>query len=114
MQAGLRVERPSVIAYNPYVWDDLDYTYFGFPWSWYEYAYEPYFYPIKSDTQIKNDVERELWWSPFVNSNEIKVSVKNGVVTLTGTVETQFERQVALENAVEGGALWVNNKLNVK
>jgi osmotically-inducible protein OsmY len=41
------------------------------------------------------------------------VTVDDGVVTLTGTVDTWTEREAAEENALEGGALRVVNRLDV-
>lgn len=65
------------------------------------------------DWEIKTDIEDELWWSPFVDEEQVQVSVKDGVATLTGTVESWWERERATENAFEGGARHVRNKLLV-
>jgi osmotically-inducible protein OsmY len=43
---------------------------------------------MKSDFQIQKDVMDELKWDPFISISEIGVSVKNGVVTLSGHVDT--------------------------
>ena len=51
------------------------------------------------DTQLKKHVEDELRWQPSVNEGSIGVSVKNGIVTLTGHVRTYAEKMVA-ERAV--------------
>jgi osmotically-inducible protein OsmY len=92
-------------------------TYHNFRWDPY-YAYSPYYYdwvraPFRSDSEIKKDIEDELFWSPFVDQDEVKVSVDNGVATLTGTVDSWNEFYSATENAREGGATSVINKLNV-
>lgn len=55
---------------------------------------------MKTDTQLQKDVIDELRWEPRVNEAEIAVSAKEGVVTLTGTVETFAQKYVA-ERAVE-------------
>jgi osmotically-inducible protein OsmY len=68
----------------------------------------------KSDWKIKNDVENELFWSYFVDSDDITVSVKNGVVTLIGTVDSWQELNAAINNAFEGGARKVESQLKVK
>jgi osmotically-inducible protein OsmY len=68
----------------------------------------------KTDRQVEEDIHRELVWSPFVDSNQVKVRVFEGRATLTGTVETEKERRAATENAFEGGALSVDNQLAVK
>lgn len=69
--------------------------------------------PLKTDGEIADSIESELWWSPFVDSDEVTVTVDDGVATLTGTVDTWSERQSATENAYEGGATLVDNDLVV-
>jgi osmotically-inducible protein OsmY len=39
---------------------------------------------MKSDAQLKKDVEAELEWDPSINAAEVGVAVKDGVVTLSG------------------------------
>ena len=70
--------------------------------------------PLKSDWKIKNDIENELFWSYFVDSDNISVSVENGVVTLKGTVDSWQELDAAIENAFEGGAEKVESQLKVE
>ena len=41
---------------------------------------------MKTDAEIKRDVEDELRWQPNVNESDIAVAVKGGVVTLAGYV----------------------------
>ncbi len=67
----------------------------------------------KPDWEIVEDVESELFWSPFVDSDDIEISVNSGIVTLTGEVNTFSERQSAEENAFEGGARDVINNIVV-
>jgi osmotically-inducible protein OsmY len=67
-----------------------------------------------TDFQIERDIEDELFWSPFVDADEVTVEVTEGVATLTGTVDTRNERAWAAENAREGGAVSVRNQLAVK
>jgi osmotically-inducible protein OsmY len=55
-----------------------------------------------------------LWWSPFVDSDRIDVRVEEGVATLRGTVEDLEERDAALENARDGGAVEVRDRLEVE
>jgi osmotically-inducible protein OsmY len=62
---------------------------------------------------LQQEIEDELWWSPFVDANEVKVEVENGVATLTGAVDTWSERNAAAENALEAGAIQVRNRLDV-
>ena len=68
----------------------------------------------KEDWEIKQDIESELWWSPFVDSEDIDVSVSDGVATLVGQVDTLRDRRIATENAHEGGARSVRNHLKVR
>ena len=68
----------------------------------------------KDDWEIKRDIEDELWWSPFVDVEDISVTVTDGTVTLVGVVDTLRERRVATENAYEGGAKHVRNELKVR
>ena len=39
---------------------------------------------MRSDSDIKRDVEDELRWDPDIDSTDIAISVKDGVVTLAG------------------------------
>ena len=68
----------------------------------------------KSDWEIKKDIESQLWWSPFVNRDEINIKVENAVVTLSGMVDTYEEKSAASQNAYEGGAIDVKNNLVVE
>lgn len=55
---------------------------------------------MKSDVQLKKDVQAELDWDPAVNATNVGVAVKNGVVTLTGHLETYAEK-FAIEHALQ-------------
>lgn len=55
---------------------------------------------MKSDSQIQKDVMEELKWQPQLNSSEIGVAVKNGVITLSGQVDT-FSKKLAAEKAAK-------------
>jgi osmotically-inducible protein OsmY len=54
---------------------------------------------MKTDQQLKSDVASELAWDPAVNASAIGVRVKDGVVTLTGRLDSFAERS-AVEKAV--------------
>jgi osmotically-inducible protein OsmY len=43
---------------------------------------------MKTDVQLKSDVVSGLDWEPSINSAEIGVEVKSGVVTLAGLLGT--------------------------
>jgi osmotically-inducible protein OsmY len=99
---------PDPLIYDPYVDED-----------WYTYDFDWYTYPdntvtAESDWEIQEEINDELFWSPFVDSDEVTVTVDNGVATLTGTVDTWDEFSAATENAYEGGAIAVDNDLFVQ
>jgi osmotically-inducible protein OsmY len=50
---------------------------------------------MKSDVEIQKDVIEQLKWEPFLNAAQIGVSVKNGVVTLSGQVDTYSKKILA-------------------
>ena len=47
------------------------------------------------DAQLRHDLEDELEWEPSLNATEIGVAVHDGVVTLTGYVESYTEKRKA-------------------
>lgn len=98
-------------TYDPYVYDPYVDDRYVYDYGWYDY--EPA-YTLKSDTEIEEDVESELWWSPFVDSDDIAVVVEDGTATLTGAVDSWSEYSAATENAYEGGAVWVDNDIVVR
>jgi len=51
---------------------------------------------MKTDSDLKREVVAELLWDPAVNSTAIGIAVKNGVVTLTGHLDTYAEKEAAL------------------
>jgi osmotically-inducible protein OsmY len=54
---------------------------------------------MKTDADLKRDVMAELAWDPAVKSTAIGVAVKDGVVTLTGHLETFAEKHAAARAA---------------
>ncbi len=55
---------------------------------------------MKSDLRIQKDVMEQLLFEPFLNSSEIGVAVKNGIVTLSGQVDS-YAKKVSAENAAK-------------
>jgi osmotically-inducible protein OsmY len=47
---------------------------------------------MKTDLELRKEVERELESDPSVDAGDIAVAAKNGAVTLTGTVRTYYEK----------------------
>ena len=60
---------------------------------------------MKSDIQIQKDVMEELQWEPLLNASEIGVAVKNGVVTLSGQVDTYYKKLSAEKAAKRVGGV---------
>jgi len=50
---------------------------------------------VKTDADLKRDVTAELAWDPAVKATAIGVAVKDGVVTLTGHLDTYAEKYAA-------------------
>jgi osmotically-inducible protein OsmY len=70
---------------------------------------------IRSDAVIQMDVLSELDWDPEVDATEVGVEVDDGVVTLTGWVDS-YAKKVAAERAAQRveGVRAVANDLSVK
>jgi hypothetical protein len=68
----------------------------------------------RSDERIKEDINEKLWFDDDLDASNIEVEVKNGEVTLTGTVEDRYTKRAA-EDLVEGlsGVKHVQNNLRV-
>jgi len=47
---------------------------------------------MKSDSDIKRDVEAELKWSPDLDETDIAVKVNTGEVTLSGYARNYYEK----------------------
>jgi osmotically-inducible protein OsmY len=67
----------------------------------------------RSDGQIEAEIRRQLWWSAFVDQEDIELAVDDGVATLTGVVGTRAEVSAAVQNALQGGATSVINEIQV-
>jgi osmotically-inducible protein OsmY len=68
-----------------------------------------------TDLELKKAIESELSWEPSINAAEIGVAVKDGIVTLSGRVESYWQK-VAAEHAAErvAGVKAVANDLEVR
>ena len=55
---------------------------------------------IKSDSQLQRDVIEELRWDPSVGRLEVGVACKDGVITLSGNVDS-FSRKLSVVKAAE-------------
>ena len=68
----------------------------------------------KSDEQIKKDLERKLKFAFFDKSNQIDVTVENGVAILRGEVDTWRQWQAVLDLTLEAGAKNPHNVIDVR
>jgi osmotically-inducible protein OsmY len=69
----------------------------------------------RSDVDIQRDVLDELKWDARVQPNEVGVAVKDGVVTLTGWVDSYLKRWAAEEAAHRvSGVKAVANDIEVR
>jgi osmotically-inducible protein OsmY len=70
---------------------------------------------IRKDEQIQQDVLAELKWDARVQPNEVGVSVKDGIVTLTGWVDSFLKKWSAEEAALRvRGVKAVVNDIEVR
>ena len=70
---------------------------------------------MKTDAQLQQDVMAELKWEPLLRQSEIGVSAKDGVITLTGSVDGYAKKSEA-EDAVKrvAGVKAVVEKIEIK
>lgn len=70
---------------------------------------------MRSDEEIRRDVEAELRWDPDLDEPEIAVTVRDGIVTLTGFVKSYKDKWQA-ERAAKRvqGVLGVVNDVEVR
>lgn len=70
---------------------------------------------MRSDSDIKRDVEEELRFTPNLDATDIAVAVKNGVVTMTGFVHSYLEKYEAERAAKRvAGVIGMANDLEVR
>jgi osmotically-inducible protein OsmY len=70
---------------------------------------------MRSDSEIERDVKDELKWDPDLDATDIGVTVKKGVVALTGFVKSyldRYEAEAAAKRVV--GVAGVANDLEVR
>jgi hypothetical protein len=70
---------------------------------------------MRTDEDIKRDVENELKWDSDIDSSDIGVAVKDGAVTLSGFVRSYRQSRRAEEDATRvRGVKGVANDLEVR
>jgi osmotically-inducible protein OsmY len=70
---------------------------------------------MRSDSEIEKNVKAELEWDPDLDATDIAVSVKDGVVTLTGFVKSytdRYEAEIAAKRVA--GVVAVANDIEVR
>lgn len=85
-------------------------------WGPYDRPFSYTYAPVvthRTDWTIQREIENELWWSPYVDSDAVTVEVEDGVATLTGTVGSWDEWRAARKNAYDGGATLVHNRIDI-
>ena len=120
-----RIKGVALIRNHLKVEPEFAATYYDWPYysydGWSSYNRPPYsvaeaFWPraYLSDEQIKKNIERSFFWSPFVDSDNITVTVHGAVATLSGTVGTWIGWGEADKDAHKSGATDVLNQVKVK
>jgi osmotically-inducible protein OsmY len=70
---------------------------------------------MRSDSDIRRDVEDELRWDPDIAATDIAVGVGNGVVTLAGFVRSYMQKYEAESDAKRvAGVVAVANDIEVR
>ena len=70
---------------------------------------------MRTDENIKRDVEYELKWDPDIDSSDIGVAVKDGAVTLSGFARSWRQKRKAEEDATRvHGVRGVANDVEVR
>ena len=70
---------------------------------------------MRSDSDIRRDVEGELRWDPDIDATDIAVTVNNGVVTLAGFVRSFMQKYQAEADAKRvAGVVAVANDIEIR
>jgi osmotically-inducible protein OsmY len=70
---------------------------------------------MRSDSDIRRDVEDELRWDPDIDATDIAVSVNNGIVALAGFVRSYMQKYEAENDAKRvAGVVAVANDIEVR
>jgi len=69
---------------------------------------------VFEDSEIKTIMQNAMAWSPDIDPSRISVRVHEGAITLTGMVDSYWQKQRAEETAENiAGVIAVNNELQV-
>ncbi len=98
---------------------DFDYTSgSSYPYGYGDYGqysgYGPSGY-TRPDDRITDDINDRLTWDPRLDATDINVSVNDGIVTLTGSVDSRQDKRIAEDIVDDVSGVWdVNNQLRVR
>ena len=68
---------------------------------------------IERDQLLQQRIRSHFYWSALLHDQDIEINVRDGRITLTGTVDTWLERRAAANDAFACGARDVNNHLRL-
>ncbi|WPQ61403.1 BON domain-containing protein [Chitinophaga sancti] len=55
---------------------------------------------MKNNAELQRDVQNAIKWEPLLNGAEIGVTAKDGIVSLTGTVDS-YAKKLEAENTAK-------------
>lgn len=84
------------------------------PYSYESNAVEPRPGKWAEDNVLQQDVKNYLSWDPLFLPDQIQVAIKQGVVTLTGTVDSVYAKNMAAKDAFNAGAHVIINNIAVR
>ena len=70
---------------------------------------------MKTNSELQKDVQDEINWAPMVELSDIGVTAKDGIITLTGVVNS-YSKKMAAENAAKrvAGVKGVAEEIEIK
>ncbi len=68
----------------------------------------------RSDREIQQDIETRYQWDTAVSEDQIAVTVKEGIATVTGTASSWYEHHKMLDNALKAGAKNVISQVQIR
>lgn len=70
---------------------------------------------MKSNQELQTDVQKAITWEPLLNAAQIGVTAEDGIVTLTGTVDS-YAKKLEAEDAAKNvaGVKAVVEKIEIK
>lgn len=70
---------------------------------------------MKNNSELQTDVQNAIKWEPLLNAAEVGVTAKDGIITLTGIVDS-YAKKMEVENAAKKvmGVKAIVEKIEVK